>query len=62
MDKLEKTTAIHALCRFDLLLAKIAARGGGVPTPSQKRELDNALEQRSRVCASLGLPETTTFG
>ena len=62
MEGLQQTTAISALCKFDILVAKIAARGGSIPTPSQKRELDNALEQRSRVCAALGLPETTTFG
>jgi hypothetical protein len=56
-----KVTAIHALCKFDVLLRKCLLRGG-VLSMSQKRELDSALNERAKVCASLGLPETQAFG
>ena len=57
----KKVTAISALCKFDVLLRKCLLRGG-VLSLSQKRELDTALAERAKVCATLGLPDTQTFG
>lgn len=55
MDQ-KKITAVSALCKFDVLLCRIALESGGYPSQQQKRELDEALAMRERVCKQFGLP------
>lgn len=57
-----KITAVAALCQFDILLGRVVATGDGYMTHAQKRSLDYALSERTRICQLLKLDPARSFG